>query len=146
MPGGELPQADFKAFLDGVQRRWPFLPDRLARRLAHAYGTRISDIVAAARNMEDLGTHFGAGLTRAEVDYLRSHEWAQTADDILWRRTKIGLHITPEHALRSSTTWQQSVLTRAIDRRNFPATREYNSASPADGRIPACFVPEGDRT
>ena len=67
----------------------------MARRLAHAYGTRISDFVAAARSLEDLGTHFGAGLTRAEVDYLRTHEWARTADDILWRRSKLGLHTTP---------------------------------------------------
>ncbi|HEY5807734.1 MAG TPA: glycerol-3-phosphate dehydrogenase [Povalibacter sp.] len=96
LPGGELPHGDFAAFLDGVQRRWPFLPDRLACRLAHSYGTRVSDILAAARNIEDLGTHFGAGLTRAEVDYLRSHEWAQTADDILWRRSKIGLHMTAD--------------------------------------------------
>ncbi|HEU4486874.1 MAG TPA: glycerol-3-phosphate dehydrogenase [Povalibacter sp.] len=95
LPGGELPHGDFEAFLAGVQRRWPFLPEPMARRLAHAYGTRISDFVAAARSLEDLGTHFGAGLTRAEVDYLRTHEWARTADDILWRRSKLGLHTTP---------------------------------------------------
>jgi glycerol-3-phosphate dehydrogenase len=94
LTGGELPHGDFEAFLAGVQRRWPFLPGPMARRLAHAYGTRISDFVAAARSLEDLGTHFGAGLTRAEVDYLRTHEWARTADDILWRRSKLGLHTT----------------------------------------------------
>lgn len=93
LPGGDLPHGDFEAFLRSMQRRWPFLPEPLARRLAHAYGTRVTDIVAAARSVEDLGTHFGAGLTRAEVDYLRSHEWAQTADDIVWRRTKAGLHM-----------------------------------------------------
>ena len=58
LPGGDLPRDDFAAFLQGVQRRWPFLPDSLARRLAHAYGTRISDIIGAARGMEDLGEQF----------------------------------------------------------------------------------------
>ena len=94
LPGGDLPQGDFRAFLDGVQRRWPFLPEPLARRLARGYGTRISEIVGGAKALEDLGVDFGAGLTRAEVDYLRTHEWARTSDDVLWRRTKIGLHMS----------------------------------------------------
>jgi glycerol-3-phosphate dehydrogenase len=94
LPGGDLPRDDFDAFLAGVQRRWPFLPAPLAVRLARAYGTRISDIIGSARRIEDLGQDFGAGLTQAEVTYLQNHEWAMTADDILWRRTKIGLHMT----------------------------------------------------
>jgi glycerol-3-phosphate dehydrogenase len=96
LPGGDLPQGDFAAFLDGVIRRWPFLPATLARRLARSYGTRISEIVGGAKALEDLGTGFGAGLTRAEVDYLRTHEWARSSDDVLWRRTKIGLHMQPD--------------------------------------------------
>ncbi len=96
LPGGDLPQGDFAAFLQGVQRRWPFLPAGLSLRLARAYGTRLSDIVGGAKALEDLGTHFGAGLTRAEVDYLRTHEWARSSEDILWRRSKIGLHMTRE--------------------------------------------------
>lgn len=100
LPGGDLPREDFAAFLQGVQRRWPFLPDPLAQRLARAYGTRISDIVGAARRMEDLGEHFGAGLTLAELEYLRTHEWAQSAADILWRRTKLGLHMSAEERAR----------------------------------------------
>jgi glycerol-3-phosphate dehydrogenase len=96
LPGGDLPHNDFEAFVNGARRRWPFLPPDLARRLCHAYGTRISDIVGASRNFEDLGFHFGAGLTRAELDYLRSHEWAQTVEDVLWRRSKLGLHISKE--------------------------------------------------
>jgi glycerol-3-phosphate dehydrogenase len=96
LPGGDLPHNDFSAFLRSVQQQWPFLPAALSSRLARAYGTRISDIVGTARRLEDLGTHFGAGLTRAEVDYLRSHEWAQSVDDILWRRTKLGLHVSAD--------------------------------------------------
>lgn len=94
LPGGDLPRADFAAFLIGVKRRWPFLPPALAKRLAHAYGTRISDVVGAAKRIEDLGRQFGAGLSAAEVDYLFAHEWAHAAEDILWRRTKTGLHMT----------------------------------------------------
>ena len=94
LPGGDLPRADFDAFLIGVKRRWPFLPPALAKRLAHAYGTRISDVMGAARRLDDLGRQFGAGLSAAEVDYLFAHEWAHAAEDILWRRTKVGLHMT----------------------------------------------------
>ena len=93
LPGGDLPRGDFAKFLGGVRKRWPFLPDAVSLRLAHAYGTRISDIVGASRRLEDLGEYFGAGLTAAEVQYLQTHEWARDAEDILWRRTKLGLHL-----------------------------------------------------
>jgi len=93
LPGGELPHADFAAFLAGVQKRWPFLPAPMAQRLARAYGTRIEKILGKAQAMLDLGEHYGAGLTQAEIDYLVAHEWARSADDILWRRTKVGLHL-----------------------------------------------------
>ena len=94
LPGGDLPRDDFEAFAAGVQRRWPFLPEALARRLARSYGTRVSEVIGAARHLEDLGKQLGAGLTQAEVTYLKKHEWAVTAEDILWRRTKLGLHMT----------------------------------------------------
>jgi len=93
LPGGDLPRADFSSFLAGVQKRWNFLPATTAHRLARAYGTRIEKILGKAQSMLDLGEHYGAGLTRAEIDYLMAHEWARSADDVLWRRTKIGLHL-----------------------------------------------------
>jgi glycerol-3-phosphate dehydrogenase len=96
LPGGDFPQGDFEKFLVGVRRRWPFLSPTLAHRLARAYGTRISALLGSAKHMSDLGRDFGAGLTSAEIEYLQAHEWAQTADDVLWRRTKVGLHMTPE--------------------------------------------------
>ena len=77
-----------------MKQRWRFLPEQLALRLARAYGTRIKTILGTAGSMRDLGEHFGAGLTTAEVRYLVANEWALTAEDILWRRTKIGLHMT----------------------------------------------------
>jgi len=94
LPGGDLPRADFASFLAGVQKRWSFLPAATANRLARAYGTRIERILGKAQSMLDLGEHYGAGLTRAEIDYLIAHEWARSADDVLWRRTKVGLHLT----------------------------------------------------
>ncbi len=95
LPGGDLPNMDFEAFLKTVQARWPFLPEKLARRLAHAYGTRIDVLMGEAKNLADLGQDFGGGLTRAEADYLVVHEWARTSEDILWRRSKLGLHVQP---------------------------------------------------
>ena len=94
LPGGDLPGADIDLFLEDVRRRWPFLADEHAERLARCYGTRIRHILGAATREDDLGERFGAGLTRAEVDYLIANEWAPSADDILWRRTKLGLHMT----------------------------------------------------
>lgn len=94
LPGGDMPHADFDAFLKTVLARWPFLPEAVAQRLARAYGTRIEQVLGTATTMHDLGQHFGAGLTQAEVDYLIAHEWARSADDILWRRTKAGVHLS----------------------------------------------------
>ena len=66
------------------------------RRLFHAYGTRAADVLGKARNREDLGQDFGAGLTSREVNYLVEKEWAQNSDDVLWRRSKLGLRLLPE--------------------------------------------------
>jgi glycerol-3-phosphate dehydrogenase len=93
LPGGDLPAGDFKLFLAGLIKAKPFLPEPLARRLAHAYGTRVELILGEATSLDQLGRDFGGGLTQAEVDYLLAHEWAQTATDILWRRSKLGLHV-----------------------------------------------------
>lgn len=96
LPGGRIPQGNLLAFVAGARSRWPFLPEDLALRLCRAYGTRISEILANAKSLRDLGRDLGAGLSEAEIRYLRAHEWAVTAEDILWRRTKRGLHMTPE--------------------------------------------------
>jgi glycerol-3-phosphate dehydrogenase len=91
LPGGDLPPGGFAAFLAGVQARWPFLDEGTARRMAHAYGTRIAMVLGDAGSLADLGEPFGGGLSEAELRYLWAHEWARTADDVLWRRTKLGL-------------------------------------------------------
>ncbi|MBM6592567.1 glycerol-3-phosphate dehydrogenase [Microvirga pudoricolor] len=93
LPGGDMPDADFDRFFAGVRQRWPFLPEPLARRLSRAYGTRIEELLGKAASLADLGEDFGGGLTAAEIDYLVRWEWARTAEDILWRRSKLGLHV-----------------------------------------------------
>ncbi len=90
LPGGDLPDG-FEAFLDRVRKHWTFLGDARAERMARAYGTMLSQMLDGVHSAEDMGTDFGGGLTQVEVDWLISHEWAQSAEDILTRRTKIGL-------------------------------------------------------
>ncbi len=93
LPGGDIRDADFERFLSAFKARHPFLDEGLARRIARAYGTRAEEFLKGARSMGDLGEDFGAGLTAAEVDYLVRREWARSAGDILWRRSKLGLHV-----------------------------------------------------
>ena len=68
----------------------------MIRRLARAYGTRIEQVMGHVHSFEELGVCFGADLTAAEVRYLMVNEWAQDVDDILWRRSKLGLHFSPQ--------------------------------------------------
>lgn len=96
LPGGDIPDADFDGFLAGVRERWPWLPEQQAWRLARNYGTRIEAIIAGAKQPSDLGRDFGAGFTEAEATYLMNKEWARSADDMLWRRSKMGLHAGAE--------------------------------------------------
>jgi glycerol-3-phosphate dehydrogenase len=80
--------------LDAARR--PFLDALHARRLVRAYGRRIERILKGAQSMDELGPRFTGDLTGAEVRYLVENEWAQSADDVLWRRSKLGLKATPE--------------------------------------------------
>ena len=92
LPGGDMPHADLAAFTADIRRRWPDLADENAARLARAYGTRVEHVVG--------GADLGGGLTTSEVDYLVGQEWARTAEDILWRRSKLGLHVGPDAKAR----------------------------------------------
>ncbi|MGH6719159.1 MAG: glycerol-3-phosphate dehydrogenase [Alphaproteobacteria bacterium] len=91
LPGGDVPAAGLTAWTADVARRHPGLPSGLVGRLCRAYGTRAVALLDGATAMTDLGRVLGADLTAREVDYLIDWEWAMTADDILWRRTKLGL-------------------------------------------------------
>ena len=91
LPGGDFPCDAFDDQVDHARRRWDFLGADHARRLVAAYGTRIGSILGAAKSMDDLGPRFGHDLTGAEVRYLMKEEFARFADDVLWRRSKLGL-------------------------------------------------------
>ena len=93
LPGGDFPMQDFDGEVGRTMARYPFLAKPLARRLVRAYGTRVQVLVASAASMEDLGRDFGAGLTEAELRYLVRHEWVRRADDLVWRRSKLGLRL-----------------------------------------------------
>jgi glycerol-3-phosphate dehydrogenase len=100
LPGGEFPHDGLETLVARTHRSRPFLSEALARRLVRAYGTRVERVLGPARRMADLGPCLGADLTAAEVGYSMEREWAQTADDVLWRRSKLGLHFSSKERER----------------------------------------------
>ncbi len=93
LPGGDLPQGSLGVFLRTLERRYPWLPPALRRRYARAYGTRIERLLGGAAALGDLGAELLPQLHEREVEYLCREEFAHTAADILWRRSKLGLHL-----------------------------------------------------
>lgn len=91
LPGGDFPVDGFEALMRDFRARWPFIGDRQMRRLARAYGTRVEQVLGGATRTEDLGALIGGDLHEIEARYLVDAEFARTADDILWRRSKLGL-------------------------------------------------------
>ncbi len=91
LPGGDMPISIAAAFGERLRQTYPWLDGALADRLARLYGVKAQDILRGATGPADLGRDFGAGLTEREVSHLIETEWARTAEDILWRRTKLGL-------------------------------------------------------
>jgi glycerol-3-phosphate dehydrogenase len=100
LPGGEFPHDGRAALLAATRRSRPFLSEEHARRLVRAYGTRVERVLGPARSLDDLGPCLGADLSGAEVRYLMEREWAQTEDDVLWRRSKLGLRFSAEERER----------------------------------------------
>ncbi len=100
LAGGDMPGGDFAAFATALAGEYPSLPAPLLRRYARLYGTRARLLLDGAVAAADLGEDLGAGLHAREVDFLRRTEWATTADDILWRRTKLGLELPSEARTR----------------------------------------------
>lgn len=94
LPGGDIGDGGPARYAQELQRRYPWLPSGYAARFARTYGSRTERILGDAGRFEDLGPCFGGNLHLREVEYLRRHEWAVTADDILWRRTKCGLVVS----------------------------------------------------
>jgi glycerol-3-phosphate dehydrogenase len=94
LPGGDIEDADYELFRGQLKADYPWMPRTLQQHYGRLYGTRIAQIVDKATTLDGLGRHFGGDLYEAEALYLIRHEWAQTAEDILWRRTKHRLHLT----------------------------------------------------
>jgi glycerol-3-phosphate dehydrogenase len=94
LPGGDIPWNGVDDLIARTRERWPFLTEAHARRLVRAYGTRVEGILGEAKSLHELGESFGADLTAAEVRYLMQREWALGAEDILWRRSKLGLKLS----------------------------------------------------
>jgi glycerol-3-phosphate dehydrogenase len=95
MPGATLPAGDAPRFLQRLQERYPQLPQPLLQALARRHGALAYDVLGDAADVADLGAHFGAELYAREIDYLVEQEWAASAEDVLWRRTKAGLSLDP---------------------------------------------------
>ena len=94
MPGGDMPDADFERWLVGFRAGLPWLPAALALHYGRLYGTRAEALLAGVREVGDLGRHFGGNFYEREARFLLREEWASTAEDILTRRTKHGLHLS----------------------------------------------------
>ncbi len=107
LPGGGFAFDTVADQIGKLRQAYPFLGENDARRLVRSYGTRVYDLLGDARSLSDLGESFGAGLTACEIEYLMQHEWALTSDDILWRRSKLGLHLSNDQLARVDD-WMKS--------------------------------------
>ncbi len=104
LPGGDFPVDGAEALAEKVRSAHPFLTEATAQRLVRAYGTDVERLLNGASSQQDLGEVFGHDLTETEVRWLMDHEWARTAEDVLWRRTKLGLRFTPDQ-IEHLDTW-----------------------------------------
>jgi glycerol-3-phosphate dehydrogenase len=105
LPGGDLGGLPFARWREALVARYPGFAPKWIEAIAARHGDLARTVLGEARTPEDLGEHYGAGLTRRELDYLVRWEWAREADDVLWRRTKVGLHLSAE---------QRQVLAKAL--------------------------------
>lgn len=108
LPGGDFAVDAFDALVGKVSAQYPFLNAAHAKRLVRAYGTDAFKILGQAESAQDLGADFGSTLTEAEVKWLMHHEFAKTAEDIVWRRSKLGLRMTPDQ-IEALDRWMASV-------------------------------------
>ena len=104
LPGGDMADADFARFLWDAGERHVWLPPEMLLRLGRAYGTRLDTVLRGASSLEEMGEHFGGDLYEEELKYLVAHEFAKSADDVLWRRSKLGMHLSAE-AQESVAAW-----------------------------------------
>jgi glycerol-3-phosphate dehydrogenase len=96
LPGGDIGSDSFEVWQSAVQRQYDWLPAEVLARLGDAYGTRVHLLLSGCRSVADMGEHFGAGLYQREVEFLIAQEWARSAEDVLWRRSKLGLRLSAD--------------------------------------------------
>ncbi|MFT5346726.1 MAG: glycerol-3-phosphate dehydrogenase [Dinoroseobacter sp.] len=94
MPGGDFKVSEVESLIAKLAQDYPFLDGRWAKRMIRAYGTEAWDVLGAAKAVSDLGQDFGATLTEAEAIWMRDKEFARAAEDVVWRRSKLGLRMT----------------------------------------------------
>ena len=112
LPGGDFAVGRGAAVVAQIRADYPFLSESHAGRLARSYGTRAHALLGEATAPEDLGRVFGADLTEREVRYLVEHEWARSAEDVLWRRSKLGLRFSAEEA-SALDSWMRAAVVPA---------------------------------
>lgn len=112
MPGGNFKVADRDRLVAELRRDFPFLTERWALRLIRGYGTEARLILGTARAAADLGRDFGATLTEAELRWLMTREWARTAEDVVWRRSKLGLRLSPAE-VQAIDDWMRNEAAKA---------------------------------
>lgn len=106
LPGGDFAVDGFDMLVRRLREDFPFLTDFWSRRLVRAYGTEAWDVMAGAETEADMGQGFGASLTEREVRWLQKNEYARTAEDVVWRRNKLGLRLTKEQIAEVETFMQ----------------------------------------
>ena len=113
LPGGDFPVDGVKTLVSIIQGGFPFIDMEWALRLVRAYGTDAPKMLGDARSVDDLGLHFGWTLYEREVKWLMDREWARTAEDVLYRRSKIGLRVSEDEAA-ALDAWMQSARSAAV--------------------------------
>ena len=106
LPGGDFDVWDVERLIADLIAGYPFLDDRWARRLIRAYGTEARKILGDAATAANMGRDFGATLTEAEVRWLMAQEYARTAEDVVWRRNKLGLRLSNEE-VQALDSWME---------------------------------------
>ena len=113
LPGGDFPVDGVQDLIANLRIDFPFLNERWATRLVRAYGTEATDVLRDAKTKDELGMDFGADLTENEVEWLMDKEYARRADDVVWRRSKIGLRLT-ESQIATLDNWMKDRLSKVI--------------------------------
>jgi len=125
LPGGDLPGGDFEAFLIQLRKDYPWLPEELRVRYARGYGSRLPKLLAGRGSLAELGEAVLPGLYAAEIHYLQQHEWARSAADILWRRSKLGLHV-PKGGEATLDAWLQRHVVNTTESKIYDQTSLTN--------------------